>query len=88
MRQFILKTSIVVIAVYILFQVTIGYRVDFYSSKIKSLANQSNRIELKQKILNEMEKGVKKENFFSVEERIIISKFINKIIKELSLNTN
>ena len=47
MRQFILKTSIVVIAVYILFQVTIGYRVDFYSSKIKSLANQSNRIELK-----------------------------------------
>jgi len=88
MREYILKVSIAVIAIYILFQITIGYRVDFYSSKIQSLTNQSNRIEMKEKILNEMEKGVKKENFFSVEERIIISKFINKIIKELSINAN
>ena len=88
MRQYILKILIAVIATYILFQVTVGYRIDFYSSKIQSLTSQHKRIELKEKIFNEMEKGIKKENFFTTEERIILSKFINKIIKELSSNTN
>ena len=53
------------------------------SSKIKSMANQQQRIEIKEKILKEMKKGTEKENFFSDEERVILSRFINKILKEL-----
>ena len=83
MRQFILKTAIIFVAVYILFQITLGYRINEVSSKIKSIANQQQRIELKKKILNEMKKGTEKENFFSDEERVILSRFINKILKEL-----
>ena len=83
MRQFILKTFIIFIAVYILFQITLGYRINEFSSKIKSIANQQQRIEIKEKIFNEMKKGTEKENFFSNEERIILSRFINKIINEL-----
>ena len=83
MRQFILKTFIIFVAVYILFQITLGYRINEFSSKIKSIANQQQRIEIKNKILNEMKKGTEKEYFFSDEERVILSKFINKILNEL-----
>ena len=70
-------------AVYILFQITLGYRINEFSSKIKSMANQQQRIEIKEKILKEMKKGTEKENFFSDEERVILSRFINKILQEL-----
>ena len=83
MRQFILKTFIIFVAVYILFQITLGYRINEVASKVKSIANQQQRIEIKEKIFNEMKKGTEKENFFSNEERIILSRFINKIINEL-----
>lgn len=83
MRQFILKTAIIFVAVYILFQITLGYRINEFSSKIKSMANQQQRIEIKEKILKEMKKGTEKENFFSDEERVILSRFINKILQEL-----
>ena len=87
MRQFILKTAIIFVAVYILFQITLGYRINELSSKIKSMANQQQRIEIKEKILKEMKKGTEKENFFSDEERVILSRFINKILKELKTET-
>ena len=83
MRQFILKTFIIFIAVYILFQITLGYRINEVASKIKSIANQQQRIEIKNKILNEMKKGTEKEYIFSDEERVILSNFINKILNEL-----
>lgn len=83
MRQFILKTFIIFVAVYILFQITLGYRIKEFSSKIKSIANQQQRIEIKNKILNEMKKGTEKEYIFSDEERVILSNFINKILNEL-----
>ena len=50
MRQFLLKTVIIVIAVYILFQFTLGYRIDGVTTKIKSISNQHQRIEFKEKI--------------------------------------
>ena len=70
-------------AVYILFQITLGYRINEFSSKIKSITSQQQRIEIKKKILNEMKKGTEKEYFFSDEERVILSRFINKILQEL-----
>ena len=83
MRTFILKTSVITIAVYILFQFTLGQVIRDISSKFKLVSNHHQRIEVKEKILEEMKKGTEKENFFSDEERIILSNFINKIINEL-----
>tara|TARA_Y100001970_G_C13825380_1_gene646985 strand:+ start:259 stop:531 length:273 start_codon:yes stop_codon:yes gene_type:complete len=88
MRQFLLKTLIVTAAIYILFQFTIGYRFDEITSKINFLSNQHERIQIKQKILDEMKKGTKKDNIFSEEDRVILSNFINKIILELNLSEN
>ena len=88
MRLFILKTAIITLATYILFQFTIGHKIEALSKKVKSLSSQHERIEIKQKILNEMKKGLKKENIFSDDERIILSDFLNKILLELKINPN
>ncbi len=83
MRTFILKTIVITIAIYILFQFTLGQVINDISSKFKLVSNHHQRIEIKTKILEEMKKGTEKENFFSEEERIILSNFINKILDEL-----
>ena len=88
MRQFILKTGVIVLAMYILFQLTLGYRIDAITSKIKLISSQQQRIEIKEKILNEMKKGIEKDNIFSDQERLVLSKFIKKILLELQLNIN
>jgi len=88
MRLFILKTAIITVAAYALFQFTIGHKIDSLSKKVKSLSSQHQRIEIKQKILSEMKKGSEKENIFSEDERIILSNFLNKILLELKINPN
>ena len=85
MRLFILKTFIVTFAFYLLFQFTVGYRIDNVYEKFKSISNQHERDIIKQKILNEIKEGNKKDYIFSSEDRIIISTFIKKIFSELNL---
>ena len=62
--------------------------IDQFKDDLMVLENQQKREEVKNKILGEMEKGYKKDNFFSEEERVIISNFLNKIINELELKIN
>ena len=85
MRQYILKMLIAAVSIYIVFQVTIGHRIDYYTSKIDSFTSQHKRIEFKEKIFKEMKKGTEKENLFSEEEKVILSNFIKKIILELNI---
>lgn len=83
MRKFIIKVLITVAALYILFEFTIGPKLDFYSNKINYIADQEKRIEIKEKILIEMKKATEKEVYFTESEREIISNFIKKIFLEL-----
>ena len=85
MRTFILKTIVITLAIYILFQFTLGQVINDISSKFKLVSNHHQRIEIKSKILEEMKKGAEKENLFSNEERVILSNFINKILNELKI---
>ena len=87
MKLFIYKLSIATLFLYILFEFTLGSRIDFYTEKLKSLNNQQTRLEIKDKMLIEMKKGSEKEEYFSKDEREIISSFINKILDELKKNT-
>lgn len=87
MKLFIYKLSIATLFLYILFEFTLGSRIDFYTEKLKSLNNQQTRLEIKDKMLIEMKKGSEKEEYFSKDEREIISSFINKILDELKINT-
>tara|TARA_Y100000590_G_C15044073_1_gene759995 strand:+ start:181 stop:426 length:246 start_codon:yes stop_codon:yes gene_type:complete len=73
-----------VLLVYLLFEFTIGKRIDYLQNQIKEIKNKENREEIKNKILEELEKANKKENILEERERKIISTFIEKINKELT----
>ena len=86
MRNYTIKIIIAAVALYILFKLTIGAILNTYISKIDTLTNETYRIEFKEKVLSEMKKGSERENYFTKNEQIIISNFINKIVNELKIN--
>ena len=87
MKIFIYKTLIVLVASYLLFQFTIGQILKSYESKVENyLYNKQGRQEILNKIKDEITSANQKESIFSPEEREILSKFINKVRKELSVN--
>lgn len=87
MKLFIYKTLIVLIASYLLFQFTIGQILKDYESKVENyLYNKQGRQEILNKIKDEIKSANQKESIFSPEEREILSKFINKVRGELSVN--
>ena len=86
MKIFIYKTSIVIISIYLLFQFTIGQALKNYESKVESLLyNKQGREQILEKIKKEIKRANEKENLFTTEERELLSNFINKIQKELSV---
>ena len=87
MKIFIYKTLIVIVSVYFLFQFTVGHKLKNYENRIESLLkNKQNREQIFEKIKNEVKTANQKENIFTIEEKELFSKFINKIQKELSID--
>ena len=86
MKIFIYKTSIVIISIYLLFQFTIGQALKNYESKVENLLyNKQGREQIVEKIKKEIKRANEKENLFTTEEKELLSNFINKIQKELSI---
>jgi len=85
MKSFIQKLFISLLLLYVLFELTIGSRIDYFTN---IFTDSNSRIELKEKMKSEIRKGIKKENYFTEEERILIRDFINKIKKELDLDNS
>ena len=87
MKIFIYKTLIVISSVYLLYQFTVGQEIKNYESKIENLLH--NKVKKKQvieKIKEEIKSATQKENLFTDDEKELLSNFINKIQKELSLD--
>lgn len=85
MKSFLYKLIIVFIAIYFLFQLTIGSKISYFENQINSLKDDNQRIVIKDKIKRELKKAIEKENYFTEEERYLISNFLKKIRDELSL---
>ena len=83
MRNYIYKTLIVVIALIIVFEFTIGKTINRISSQTEILFTKEGRKGMVSSIKTEMEKAVKKENYLDEDERILINNFIKKIKNEL-----
>ena len=83
MRNYIYKTLIVVIALIVVFEFTIGKTINRISSQTEILFTKEGRKGMVSSIKTEMEKAVKKENYLDEDERILINKFIKKIKNEL-----
>ena len=88
MQIYIYKLAVALFLFYIFFELTIGSRIDYYKNKIEAIGDHQTRLDLKEKIKNELRKANDKENYLTEEERLLISNFIKKLKKELDLEAN
>jgi hypothetical protein len=85
MKSFVVKTLIASIVFYVVFEIMIGSRLDVVQNYLELGKDKSGRMKIKNKILEELEKANNKEFILEKRERKIISTFIEKINKELTL---
>ncbi len=84
MKIFVYKTLFVAILIFITFHATIGFTLRNYESKIINYFSKE-RIEfIKQKLIEEMNKGVDKDRILDEKDAVIINKLLLKIKKELN----
>ena len=88
MRNYIYKVIIATVAVIIVFEFTIGRKLNEFSEITGKFITKKGRKEAIVSIKAEMEKAVKKENFLTEDERVLINKFILKIQNKLNLSQN
>ena len=88
MRKFLIRTITVIVAVFFLYQFTIGSEISNLKSTLASFSDKGKREMFKEKLKDEMRKGIQKEKYFKEEDRILISQFLKKILKELNLINN
>ena len=88
MKIFLVKSIIVFFGIFFLFQATIGSQFESFRDSLDTFSSKEKRDVLKEKIKDEMKKGIEKENYFKEDERILISRFLKKIFKELELMEN
>ena len=85
MKIFLVKSIIVFFGIFFLFQATIGSQFESFRDSLDTYSSKEIRDVLKEKIKDEMKKGIEKENYFKEDERVLISRFLKKIFKELEL---
>lgn len=84
MKSFIYKSIIIVIAILLVFEFTIGNKITQMYDKIDIFSTKEGRAESVNKIRDEIKKAVKKERYLSKEDAKLLNQFILKISKELS----
>ena len=84
MRQFIYKTIIVIFAIALLFEFTIGKRLDPLVNSINKITDKQGRKEMVNKLRKEMNKSLERENILNKDDRILLKRFINKLQLELN----
>ena len=84
MRDFIYKIIIAGVLFIIIFEFTIGKRIDPIAENFGKFSNEQGRKELIAKIRKEMKKGLEKEYILKEEDRVLIYNFINKLRSEIN----
>ena len=83
MKIFIYKLLISFIAIFILFQLTVGLLIKETKKTVKELSSEESVISIKEKIRNEIKSGLLKENILNKEDALLLKQFYKKIKKEL-----
>ena len=84
MRVFIYKIIIVAFLFIVVFEFTIGKRIDPISQGINKFSDEQGRKELIEKLRKEMRKGLEKEYMLKEDDRVLIYKFLNKLQSEIN----
>ena len=88
MRQFIYKMVVIVLAIILVFEFTIGKKISQFGGKVDAISSKEGRKETVNKLREEIQKAVKKERYLSKEDAKLINEFILKIQKELNEAAN
>ena len=84
MREFIYKVIIVTFIGIIVFEFTIGKRIDPIVENINKLSDEQGRKGLINKLRKEMKKGLEKEFMLEEDDRVLIYNFFNKLKTEIN----
>ena len=84
MRQFIYKMVVIVIAIILVYEFTIGKKISQFGGKVETITSKEGRKETINKLREEIKRAVKKERYLSKEDAKLISEFILKIQKEIN----
>ena len=84
MRQFIYKMVVIVLAIILVYEFTIGKKISQFGGKVEAITSKEGRKETINKLREEIKRAVKKERYLSKEDAKLISEFILKIQKELN----
>ena len=88
MKQFIYKTIIVIIAIVVIYELTISKQFKQITKQSEILLSKEGRKEGIEKLREEIKKAIKKERYLSKEDAKLINEFIQKIAIELKDGEN
>ena len=84
MKNYIYKIIIATIALIVVFEFTIGRKLNQADELFSKFLTKEGRKELIISLKNEMAKATERENYLTEEERVLVNKFISKIKRELN----
>ena len=85
MKQFVIKTFIVFIFIFILIRFTLISLINDYETKFSESLSSSSLVELKSTIIDEIRKSNSREKILYKSDAEILGVFIKKILAELNL---
>ena len=86
MKIFVYKVTFIVVALFFLFNFTVGYQIRKIEDKITNISSAEQINNIKSKLRKEMNSAIKKDKIFNEEDKLLINKFIKQVILELELN--
>ena len=83
MKQFIYKTIVAIIAIVLVYELTIAKQIKEFTSQSEIILTKEGRKDGVEKIREELKTAIKKERYLSKEDAKLINQFIRKIKNEL-----
>tara|TARA_Y100000741_G_scaffold341526_1_gene303871 strand:- start:975 stop:1232 length:258 start_codon:yes stop_codon:yes gene_type:complete len=84
MKIFVYKTLFIFVGIFILFQLTVGAKLNQLDKELSQIRSKENIEIIKNKLREELKNAISKENYLSPDDAKLINEFINKLKKELS----
>jgi hypothetical protein len=84
MRIFFYKFIIIIVGLFILYQLTIGYTIKKIQQKFYSINVKEQSEFIKDKLREEIKNTLKKDEILTKEDAILIKKFYLKILSEIN----
>ena len=83
MKIFIYKILVIIVAIFFLYQLTIGYTIYSFQKNFYSSFDKESAEIIKNKIREEIKSGLKKDKILNVDDALLIKKFFEKVNSEI-----